>query len=150
MYFYNLIKELSKNQKLLIFVDMDGVIAYFDFGKPGDFFNKRPLFNNIKILEKVNELPNVNLHILSVCKKDTDIDDKNKWLDKYAPFFKERVIISKESNDNISAKILKANYLKKVNTKEKIVLIDDDNQVLKVVNKEVPDVILYQDSVLVD
>ena len=47
-------------------------------------------------------------------------------------------------------KILKANYLKKVNTKEKIVLIDDDNQVLKVVNKEVPDVILYQDSVLVD
>ena len=143
MYFYNLIKELSKNQKLLIFVDMDGVIAYFDFGKPGDFFNKRPLFNNIKILEKVNELPNVNLHILSVCKKDTDIDDKNKWLDKYAPFFKE-------SNDNVSAKILKANYLKKVNTKEKIVLIDDDNQVLKVVNKEVPDVILYQDSVLVD
>ena len=33
MYFYNLIKDLSKDKELVIFCDMDGVIAAFDFGK---------------------------------------------------------------------------------------------------------------------
>ena len=46
MHFYNLIKELSKKNKIKLFVDMDGVIASYDFGKPLNFKIKRPL--NIK------------------------------------------------------------------------------------------------------
>ena len=36
MYFYNLINRLSKEENIIIYVDMDGVIASYDFGKPLD------------------------------------------------------------------------------------------------------------------
>lgn len=49
MHFYNLIKDLLSDKKeLMIFVDMDGVIASYDAGKPICFSNKRPLKENIK------------------------------------------------------------------------------------------------------
>ena len=89
MYFYNLINKLSKEENIIIYVDMDGVIASYDFGKPLDFANKRPLITNIKTLEKVSHLKNVELHILSVCRKKREINDKNDWLDKYAKFLKK-------------------------------------------------------------
>ena len=98
MHFYNLIKELA-SEKIILFVDMDGVIASYDFGKPLDFKNKRPLYNNIEVLKKVSTIDNVELHILSVCRKNYQIEEKNEWLDIYAPFFKKenRHILSKET-----------------------------------------------------
>ena len=65
---------------------MDGVIASYDFGKPLNFKKKRPLTTNIKTLSKVNKLANVELYILSVCRLERQIKEKNNWLDKYAPF----------------------------------------------------------------
>lgn len=152
MHFYELVKNSSKDKKIIIFVDMDGVIASYDFGKPLDFINKRPLSSNIKTLKQVSELENVELRILSVCRLNKQIDEKNNWLDKYAPFFEKnkRTIISKESNSNYSAKELKLNYLKSLNFKEQIIFIDDDNEVLKTINNGIKDIILYQDSELVD
>lgn len=152
MHFYKLIKNLTKDKKIVIFVDIDGVIASYDFGKPLDFINKRPLSSNIKTLKQVSKLENVELRILSICRLDKQIDEKNNWLDKYAPFFEKnkRTIISKESNSNYSAKELKLNYLKSLNFKEQIIFIDDDNEVLKTINNEIKDIILYQDSELVD
>lgn len=50
MHFYELIKKLVEHKKTIIYVDMDGVIASYDVGKPFDFINKRPLYNNIKTL----------------------------------------------------------------------------------------------------
>ena len=35
------IKEYAFNKKVNLYVDMDGVIAEYDFGKPLDFLNKR-------------------------------------------------------------------------------------------------------------
>lgn len=115
MYFYNLIENMSKEEKTIIYVDMDGVIASYDFGKPLDFVNKRPLITNINTLEKVSHLKNVEFYILSVCRKKKEIKDKNDWLDKYANFFDKdkRVIIDKESNIGFTTKELKLNYLKK-------------------------------------
>ena len=81
MYFYELIKNISDNKKTRIYVDMDGVIACYDFGKPLNFKTKRPLNTNIKTLEKINNLHNVELFILSVCRLNKEIDDKTKWLD---------------------------------------------------------------------
>ena len=152
MYFYNLIKNLTKNKKLIIFVDMDGVIASYNFGKPLEFYNKRPLYTNIKTLKRVSELENVELHILSVCVFNRQIKDKNNWLDKYANFFKKenRMIISKESNNNLSSKELKLNYLKSQETDKQIILIDDDNEVLKTIRKGTKNIIIYQDSELID
>ena len=152
MYFYNLINRLSKEENIIIYVDMDGVIASYDFGKPLDFANKRPLITNIKTLEKVSHLKNVELHILSVCRKKREINDKNDWLDKYAKFFEKdkRIILDKESNPSFTSKELKLNYLKTLNYNDKIIFIDDDNEVLRFIRDNLKDIILFQDSELID
>lgn len=152
MYFYELIKKLSENKKTKIYVDMDGVIASYDFGKPLDFANKRPLITNIKTLNELCKLQNVELFILSVCRFNNQINEKNNGLDKYAPFFdkNKRIIISKESNLHLSSKELKLNYLKTSKTEEQIIFIDDDNEVLKTIHNNIKNIILYQDSELID
>lgn len=76
MHFYELIQKQTKNKKTRIYVDMDGVIASYDIGKPYDFENKRPLTTNIKTLSKINNLENTELFILSICKKDSQIKEK--------------------------------------------------------------------------
>lgn len=152
MHFYNLIKELSSVNKIKLFVDMDGVIASYDFGKPLDFKAKRPLNTNIEVLRKVSSLENIELFILSVCRKNYQIDEKNKWLDKNAPFFKKenRYILSKESMLDISSANMKLHFLKNYETIDKIVLVDDDNKVLSTISKELDNIILLQDSELID
>lgn len=152
MYFYNLITELSKEQKIKLFVDMDGVISSYDFGKPLNFKTKRPLKTNIKVLKKVSKLENVELHILSVCRKNTEIKDKNNWLNQYAPFFKKenRHILSKEKYPNLTSGNLKKNFLKEYHSDNQIVLVDDDNQILREIKEETKNIILLQDSELID
>ena len=152
MHFYELIQKQTKNKKTRIYVDMDGVIASYDIGKPYDFENKRPLTTNIKTLSKINNLENTELFILSICKKNSQIKEKNNWLDKYAPFFQKdnRIIISKESNPNLSSKELKLNYLKSLKTNNQIILIDDDNEIIKTIKDNAKNIILYQDSELTD
>lgn len=152
MHFYELIQKQTKNKKTRIYVDMDGVIASYNIGKPYDFENKRPLTTNIKTLSKINNLENTELFILSICKKDSQIKEKNNWLDKYAPFFQKdnRIIISKESNPNLSSKELKLDYLKSLKTDNQIILIDDDNEIIKTIKDNAKNIILYQDSELTD
>ena len=152
MHFYELIQKQTKNKKTRIYVDMDGVIPSYNIGKPYDFENKRPLTTNIKTLSKINNPENTELFILSICKKDSQIKEKNNWLDKYAPFFQKdnRIIISKESNPNLSSKELKLNYLKSLKTDNQIILIDDDNEIIKTIKDNAKNIILYQDSELTD
>lgn len=145
----NEIKTMAKDQKIDIYVDMDGVIAEYDFGRPLDFLNKRPLLGNIKVLEEISKIPNVEMHILSICKKDSQINDKNVWLDKYAPFFKKenRNVLSKETYTDKSSSELKVDFLNNVESFK--ILIDDDNGILKEVDKKVKNISLYQDSSIV-
>ena len=131
---------------------MDGVIASYDAGKPLDFLNKRPLTENINKLRLISTIPNVELHILSICRKDYQIEEKNIWLNEYASFFQKenRHIISKELLDEISSKEVKENFLKNFKTEKKMILLDDDNIVLNYVMKNVKDIIVFQDSELID
>ena len=152
MYFQEFIKEYS-NKQVEIYVDMDGVIADYIVGEAYDYDKKRPLYSNLKALEEVSNYPNVTMHILSITKKNIGRDEKNIWLDKYAPFFKQenRVIISKEENSNIPSEILKLNHLKELDYSNKIiVLIDDDPTILHTIRKEIKDVVLLKDTALVD
>lgn len=55
---------------------MDGVIAFYDFGKPLDFANKRAVITNIKTLNELCKLQNVELFILSVCRFNNQINEK--------------------------------------------------------------------------
>lgn len=152
MHFIDLIKKISIEEEVILFVDMDGVIASYDVGRPYDFKNKRPLKNNINIFREIAKLDRVSLHILSVCRENYQIEEKNEWLDINASFFEKenRVILSKEDSIYKISSELKLNYLKKYKTDKKIVFIDDDNSVLSVVNKELKNIILFQDSELVD
>ncbi len=152
MHFIDLIKKISIEEEVILFVDMDGVIASYDVGMPYDFKNKRPLKNNINIFREIAKLDRVSLHILSVCRENYQIEEKNEWLDINAPFFEKenRVILSKEDSIYKISSELKLNYLKNYKTDKKIVFIDDDNSVLSVVNKELKNIILFQDSELVD
>ena len=74
-HFYNLIKKISLNNPIDLFIDMDVVIASYDFGYPLDFKNKRPLITNINTLKKISNLKKVNIFILSICRENYQIKD---------------------------------------------------------------------------
>lgn len=153
MHFYNEIKKLASKYDICLFIDMDGVIAAYAIGNnPFDFRNKRPLKSNILNIKEVVDIPNAELHILSVCREDYQINDKNAWLDENAPFFKKenRAIISRESQNGAGSKDIKLNFLKNYKTDKIIVLVDDDNEVLRYVRDNLPGIIVMQDSELVD
>ncbi|MDE5630829.1 MAG: hypothetical protein K2I70_04440, partial [Bacilli bacterium] len=87
MYFKNKLSKLFAEEEVNIFVDMDGVIADYDFGNKLNFKEKRPIKTNIDILTELSKEPNVNIYILSICKLNSQILEKNDWLDKHAPIF---------------------------------------------------------------
>ena len=144
MYFYELIKDLSKDEKVRLYIDMDGVIASYDFGKKLDFATKRPLKTNINTLKNVSTLPNVELWILSCCRKTAEIAIKNAWLDEHASFISKerRVILAREDFNNDYASIIKLNYLKDLKTDAKIILIDDDITVLNLIKQNLENISL--------
>ena len=114
MNFKEIILELLKHKNIDLFVDMDGVIASYDFGNPKDFDKKRPLKTNIKTLEEISKLNGITMNILSICKKDSQIKEKNDWLDIHASFFEKdkRYILSKETIINTSSPNMKLNFLR--------------------------------------
>ena len=59
MHFKSIIE--SYNKKIILYVDMDGVIADYEVGKPFDFINKRPLIERIEKLEIISNMPNVEM-----------------------------------------------------------------------------------------
>lgn len=155
MYFVDKIKNEYNDKKVTIFVDMDGVITDYNFGNNLEFKNKRPIRTNIRTLNSLSKLYNIELYILSICKTSIQIDDKNEWLDKYAPFFKKenRIVLSKDRYPNLKSKEIKCNFLKefiKNNPQKSIVVIDDDNDILEFLNKEIKNVKLFQDSSIID
>ncbi len=145
--------EQFKDERVKIFVDMDGVIADYIFGEPKDFDQKRPLFDSIKKLEEISKMPNIEMYIFSVTRYSEGLEQKDGWLDKYAPFFKKenRIVISREANGMEETAKLKAEYLKNFKRDgSKMILIDDDPRVLVAVSNKNEDVILLKDTVLVD
>ena len=152
MYFKEVIEKYN-NKNIELYVDMDGVIADYNVGKPYNFDKKRPLYSSLSKIEEVSKLENIDIHILSLTKKSIGIEEKNQWLDINAPFIKKenRHIISKEENPGIPSKELKFNYIKSIDKTNKIIiLIDDDPEILKHIGENLNEIILLKDTVLVD
>jgi hypothetical protein len=152
MHIKEAIQNILKDGNIDLFIDMDGVIAAYEFGMPLDFDKKRPLLSNINKIKEISKLEGVTLHILSCCKKDYQITLKNEWLNKYAPFFEKdkRFILSKETIKDLSSANMKKEFLEKYETTSQIVVIDDDNQVIKTIGNNLSNVIVLQDSELID
>jgi hypothetical protein len=154
MFFIDLINEYS-NEKLDIYVDMDGVIADYIVGEAREYDKKRPLYTSLKYLEEVSKYDNVTMHILSISRSNKGVDEKNEWLDKFAPFFKKenRVIIPREANGMKPSVFLKCDYVSNLKDDDrKIIIIDDDPQILhELMNKNKDrNILLLKDTVLVD
>ena len=152
MYFRDFIEQYN-NKKIKLFVDMDGVIADYVLGEPSNYDKKRPLFSNIEKLEEVSKMDNVELYILSATRKTEGIEQKNVWLDRFAPFFKKenRIIISREENNFTKSSTLKALYMKNFERDGSImIVIDDDPQNLRELRASNEDLVLLKDTALVD
>ena len=146
--------EKYRDKKIKLFVDMDGVIADYNVGVPSNYDRKRPLYDSLKKLEEVSNMENVEMHILSVTRMNGGYEQKNYWLDKFAPFFRKenRTIISREANGFEKSSNLKSNFVKNLErTNESvIIIIDDDPLILKEIAKNNKDIILLKDTALVD
>ena len=152
MYFREFLKQYE-NKKIKLFVDMDGVIADYIVGDAADYDKKRPLITSIEKLEEISKMDNVEMFILSVTRMDEGFDQKNYWLDKYAPFFKKenRYILSRESNNFKASSALKSDFIKSIEKENSsIIVIDDDPRVLKALQEISDDIILLKDTALVD
>ena len=152
MYLENYLKQYN-GKKVKIFVDMDGVIADYDVGIAYSYDKKRPLYSSIDKLEKISKEDNIELFILSVTRMNVGYDEKQNWLDRYAPFFKKenRVIISREKHGFEETATLKANYIKNLERDGSvIVVIDDDPRIIKEIRELNEDVVLLKDTALVD
>ena len=144
--------EKYKDKKIKIYVDMDGVIADYDVGNPGNYDKKRPLLANIKLLEEIAREPNIEMYILSVSRMNEGVEQKEYWLDQYAPFFEKdkRVIIPREKNGFLPATDLKVNFIKKIERNgEVIIVIDDDPRILHALAEANLDMCLLKDTALI-
>ena len=121
-------KICKENEKVAMFIDMDGTITVYDI-YPENMVNEKmqeeysqaePAQYIIDILEKVNHIPNLDLYILSLSRTVKITKEKKKWLKKYIPFIEEAnwIIITNMENEY--------NYF---------ILLDDDHKILKEAQK---------------
>lgn len=144
--------ERFKGKKIRMFVDMDGVIADYDVGKPSEYDKKRPLLSNIEILREVSKCNNIEMYILSVTRMTEGREEKNRWLDQYVEFVKpeNRIIISREEHNFTTSRVLKSKFIKKLKRDDSvIILIDDDPSILGKIQKANEDVYLLKDTALI-
>lgn len=151
----NFMNEINKykDTNIKLFVDMDGCIVDYEVNNAKDYDKKRALFNNIKQLEEISKQDNIEIFILSITRYNPGFEEKHKWLDEYVPFIDKdhRIIISREANNMTKSPVLKSKYMKQFkDSKDTIILIDDDPRILEAVADMVPNVILYKDTIFVD
>ena len=145
MKFYNRISEVcKKHKKVALFVDMDGTIVEYSVFPDGFvttetkevFLNAEPLEVVLNNLEKVSEIENLDVYILSLARSFIIVEEKKQWLKKYAPFIKEEnyILLNKENGDY---KAENREFIKSIKMKEKldkydyVMLLDDDHKILR-------------------
>ena len=146
MNIYNKIKAIcNEKEKVLMFIDMDGTIAEYEFftkeyqeqNKDGLFINIRPLTSVIDCLKQINEIPNIELYILSICMYEHDKTEKMIWLDKYVSFVKKenRIVLTMENNEYTKETKfnVKAKYISELlKDNEHAVILEDTHENMKI------------------
>ena len=151
--FYNKIKEIcSKNEKVAMFIDMDGTIVEYTVYKEGElttstkgkFLNGEPIQVVINNLRRINEILNIDLYILTLSKSHIIVEEKKQWLKKYVDFIDEKnwIIINKEAGEYNKEN---REYIKSIKIQEKLsnyscaVFLDDDHKILKQTKEDLGD-----------
>ena len=145
-----MILESAKKGKTKAFFDMDGVMVEIVFTTNVEYRydDKRPLETVIDSIKTLHDA-GVELYVLSQCHWKKGREQKEKWLDKYAPFIKpeNRIIITYKETDNPHPKPmenhkLKAWYIKShINRGETVYFIEDTFSNMLGMAEENPDVI---------
>ena len=147
--FVNEIKEIcKKNNKVDMYIDMDGTIAEYHLYNPEEISRKmeeeylknEPLKNVIDVLEEISKINNIEMYILSLSKTKKITEKKKIWLKKYVPFIKEEnwIILTKEigeySNENRN-EIKGKNIELRQKDYDKSIMLDDEQVVLREAKK---------------
>ena len=158
-YFYDYVKSLGDNP-IDIYVDMDGVVADYDFqgykndgNNPDIYRYKRPVMSSIEPLKEINELENVTLYILSVSRYESQIDGKLDWLSKHMDFIKKEniFILPRDTNDFKKANVLKRDFLQdRLDNDDVNIHIDDSHDVLKILRDMHKNIRLLHVTSLID
>lgn len=143
--FINKIKNICKeNKRVAMFIDMDGTITEYEV-YPEELVTQKmnsgyseyePVKYIINILKNVDEIPNIDLYILTLARNSKIIEEKKNWLRKYVNFIKEEnwIFINKELGeyDKTNRNIIKAEKIKeKIKEYDHAILLDDDHKILK-------------------
>ena len=141
----NICKE---NKKVAMFIDMDGTITVYEVYPEGNVKEKmeeeyqkaEPIECIIETLKEINDIPNIDLYILTLAKSLKILKEKQEWLRKYVSFIKEEnwIIINKENKEysKENRDIVKAKKMKEKNDKyDKLILLDYDHKILKETQK---------------
>lgn len=158
------IKKDALENKVMVFFDMDGVMAEYGSGEknaiftnqPGFYFNRRPIKTIINIVKELNDLDNVEVGIISNCYYEEQKQDKLKWLEINLPFLKREYICiiklkdeeyTKETKDFIKSKYLKNMIIDK---DVKVYFFEDDHGIIKATKKALDYVNVEHVSTLLD
>lgn len=151
--FYNKIKKIcEENNKVAMFIDMDGTIVEYPVYRDDEITNKseglflkqEPLTIIIDELRKINEIKNIDIYILTLAKSIIIVEEKKQWLKKYIDFIDESnwIILNKETDgyNKENRDIIKAIKIKeKLKNYDCSILLDDDHKILKETQKELKD-----------
>lgn len=152
--FLDEVKKLAKENKIIVFSDMDGVLAEFGIGEkhlilanvPSFYLNKRPIQTTLKALELLSKIDNVEIGIISNCHFIEQKQDKISWLKKNASFIKPEniniIVLNEETYTKETKDFLKINkILNLVKDKNiKFFLIEDDHGIIRSSNSVCPGV----------
>lgn len=147
--FIDKVKEIKKeNEKIAIFVDMDGTIAEYPVyqeenvakAMEEEYSKIEPINYIINILKELSKIENIDLYILTLSKTIQISEEKIKWLKKYVNFIQEKnwIIITKELGEYNKEN---RDFIKALKMQEKLpiydfeILLDDDHKVLKETQK---------------
>lgn len=147
------ILEIAKTKPVLVLFDMDGTLVEFGVNEkeqilenaPGFYFNKRPIKTMLKIAEGLSKKKNITVGIMSNCYYFNQKEDKLRWLKDNAPFIEDKnIYINVYNNRNIdklersSAKLNRI-LNEKLTDNNVVYLIEDTHEIIKTINKELPD-----------
>ncbi len=143
--FINKIKGIcEKNKRVAMFVDMDGTINEYEVYSEKTlsqqmedrYMDTAPVQPIIDVLKEINDIPNIDLYILSLSRTNKLTEKKKLWLEKYIDFIPKTnwVILTKENGEYNKEN---RDFIKSLKMKEKLneydhfIFLDDDHKILK-------------------
>lgn len=143
--FIKKIKDIcEENKRVAMFVDMDGTINEYEVYSEKTlsqqmedrYMDTAPVQPIIDVLKEINDIPNIDLYILSLSRTNKLTEKKKLWLEKYIDFIpktnwiiltKENGEYNKENRDFIKSLKMK----EKLNEYDHFIFLDDDHKILK-------------------